>query len=819
MFNKALVMVIALFISLLISPFILQAQTPTRPIKLTHSKDALKLQPEKARPVIIPRFQTPPIIDGRLGEEVWKQAAVLKDFNQVQPGDNITPSQPSEVLLGYDTKSLYIAFRAQDDPAKVRATVAKRDAIFDDDYVGLYLDTFNDQRKAYALFFNPFGVQADGVLTEGRGEDYTVDIIMESKGIITEAGYTVEIAIPFKSLRYKPVREKLWGIHVRRVIKRFNNEIDSWMPISRDKSGLLNQAGHIAGLEDISTSRTLEIIPSLILSETGKRVRPLSPFDLNGTPGLINSSRFINEPVRLDPGLTAKLVITPTVTLDLAINPDFAQVEADELVLTVNERFPIFFPERRPFFLEGVDVFQTPLNALNTRAIVDPDVAVKMTGKLGRTAFGLMAASDNAPGNFIGDERLDPINLRFLDKNAYVGVVRLRRDVGKESSIGMIATTYNFIEDHNHLGGIDGRFRLDQQATLNFQIAGTTSRSLFFDPELGRHIYRTGNGLGYLWEYIREGRHFGLEMGGEGRSADYHARLGFTRRIDSNFKKFIVNYKSQPDPKRTLISWKVQNETFTRFNWDAHLQWWEECPRVGFNFSHQSFINANACRGYERFFEEEFGPKRTSSRQGAFFGADPERRGYYKSVEVEAGSTPNKKYSFYTDISYKMGAFDFDFGGGPRFPRISPAALFDSEAPLDPGPGNLLSANFVFTYQPTDALRASVNYTKSKLVRYDTDRTAFDSNIFALRTTYQFTRFTFARARIDYDTLDSRVLGQFLVGWTPSPGTSFYLGYNDDLNFNGFNPFSNVVLQQERGFHRNQRRFFIKVSYLLRHSI
>ena len=192
--------------------------------------------PEKGAPVRIARFDSAPKIDGRLDDDVWGRATILKDFHQIQPGDNIAPSKPAQVLLGYDSKHLYIGFRAADDPGKVRATVAKRDQIFDDDYFGFYLDTFNDRRRAYAVFFNPLGVQADGVFTEGNGEDYSVDIVMESKGVVTEEGYSVEIAIPFKSLRYEAGKGKLWNAHFFRRIKHFNGELDSWMPVSRDKS-------------------------------------------------------------------------------------------------------------------------------------------------------------------------------------------------------------------------------------------------------------------------------------------------------------------------------------------------------------------------------------------------------------------------------------------------------------------------------------------------------------------------------------------------------------------------------------------------------
>ncbi|MGB9180780.1 MAG: DUF5916 domain-containing protein, partial [Pyrinomonadaceae bacterium] len=450
---------------------------------VSSTRAAIILPPEKANPLRVPRFEQPPTVDGKLDDAVWKQAAVLKDFYQIQPGDNIAPSKLTEVMIGYDSRFLYIAYHAYDEPDKVRANVAKRDQIFDDDYVGLFFDTFNDSRKAYEMNFNPLGIQADGILTEGQGEDFSVDMVVDSKGILTEDGFTVEVAIPFKSLRYEAGKDKLWGVHFYRRIKRFNNELDMWMPISRDQSSWLTQAGHITGLEGISTERTLELIPSLTLSETGRRVASIPPGVLNNTRGLVDNGRFVNEPVHFDPGLTAKFGITPTVTLDLAINPDFAQVEADQTVITANQRFPIFFEEKRPFFLEGIDIFRTQISAVHTRAIVDPDVAVKLSGKRGKNTFGLLLASDNAPGNFTGDERLDPINQRFLDKNAYIGVLRLKHDVGKDSNIGFLATTYNFIEKRNQVAGFDGRFRINKTTTLDVQALGSTSRGCFFNSD------------------------------------------------------------------------------------------------------------------------------------------------------------------------------------------------------------------------------------------------------------------------------------------------------------------------------------------------
>ncbi|HKQ51494.1 MAG TPA: DUF5916 domain-containing protein, partial [Pyrinomonadaceae bacterium] len=640
---KRFLLLLALLLVAAYSPARAQtaAAASTEAAKATAAKPgAIILPPEKANPVRVVKFESAPVIDGKLDDEVWKQAVVLKDFYQVQPGDNIAPSKPTEVLLGYDAKFLYVAYRAFDEPDKVRATVAKRDDIFADDYVGLFFDTFNDQRKAYEMNFNPFGVQADGVLTEGSGEDFSVDLVVESKGMLSPDGYTVEVAIPFKSLRYEAGKDKLWGVHFYRRIKRFNNELSMWMPLSRDKTSWLAQAGHLTGLEGISTERTLEVIPSLTISETGKRVNSYGPVP-NGT---IEAGRMVNEPVKLDPGLTMKYGLTPTVTLDLALNPDFAQIEADQTVITANQRFPIFFEEKRPFFLEGIDIFRTPLQAVHTRAIIDPDVAVKLSGKRGKNSFGFMLASDNGPGNFVGDERLDPASLRFLDKNAYVGVLRLKRDVGADSNLGLMATTYNFIEQHNNLGGFDGRFRLDQQSTFTFQVLGTSTRSYFYNPDTNQDEYRTGNGFGYYYTLDKVGRHWMFRLNGQGRTRDYRADVGFTRRLNTNYDDLFIQYNSEPNPKGKIISYRVFNSIRTNFDWQGRTQLTEDEAQFMLRLQRQTFVGAGYVHGIERLMEEEFGPRRSLTQAGAFFGA-PERSTLQKSPYFFLETAPSKKYS------------------------------------------------------------------------------------------------------------------------------------------------------------------------------
>jgi len=815
------------------------------PKSATPPKKKVVVPPEKAKPLTVPRFDKPPVIDGKLDDEVWKQAAIFKDFYQIGPGDNVAPSRPTEAMIGYDSRTLYLAFHCFDEPDKVRATVAKRDQIFSEDNVRVFLDTFNDQRRAYVLGWNPLGVQADGIMTEGSGQDFSVDIVMESKGMITSDGWTLEVAIPFKSLRYEAGKGKLWGIHVWRNIDRFNDEIDSWVPISRDISSQLSQEGHITGLENISTERTLEIIPSVTVSETGKRVSALTVAQLAANPSALDPGRLLNQPLKFEIGATAKYSITPTVTLDLAVNPDFAQVEADQTVVTANQRFPIFFEEKRPFFLEGIDIFKTPIQAVHTRAIVDPDVAVKLSGKRGKNTFGILLASDNAPGNFTKEERQDattlPVIQRFLDKNAYIGILRLKRDVGKQSYIGLLMTSYNFIEKHNQLGGIDGRIQISQQKIFTFQVLGSISRRCFFEPARDEHrpgpsegcfvgydptpanptragstssFYEHGNGLAYRFSYNRDGRHFYYGANGNGQTQKYRADVGFTRRLNTNFEGGYLGYSSEQHPKATLINWNINDNFGVNFNWQGLSQNFYHEISGNLNFKHSTYLGAGLASGYERLFEEEFGLKRTATRSGAFFGS-PERSTNQHNPYVYGGTHPSQKYSFNFFIGYGWNTFDFDFGGGPKFIRVSPAGLADPAAPLDPGPGRSLDANFNFTYQPTKPLSMSVSYSQNNLRRNDTGLLAFQDNIYSFRSTYQFNRFTFARARIDYDTLSSAARAQFLFGYTPNPGTAFYAGYNDDLTRNGFNPFTG---QLEPGFRRNGRTFFIKMSYLIRKS-
>ena len=755
------------------------------------------IPPPHRGPITIPKFETSPAIDGKLDDDVWKSAAVFKDFIQIQPGDNIAASRETIAYVGYDAKYLYVGFHAYEDPHLLRATIAKRDDVFADDNVRITLDTFNDQRRAYVFFFNPFGIQADGI-TEGQsggggggqGPDLSVDVVMESKGLLLDDGYSVEVKIPFKSLRFANGKGQVWGFNVGRRIPQLNNENDSWVPIERGVS-TLRQLGKVTGFNDIKTDRTLEIVPSVTLSEAAERiVDPSQPL----------GSRLLNRPIKKDIGVSIKYQITPNVTLDAALNPDFAEVEADAPVVRANERFPIFFPEKRPFFLEGIDYFRTPLQVVNTRNIADPDLAFKLTGKTGRNTFGLLTAVDRFPNT---------------TTKAFIGVLRLKRDLGEQSNIGIIATTYHFgAQKHSNLAGADGKFQLDRQTAFDFQVIGSNSRRKFYNPDKNKSEYRQGNGFAYQANYDHTEKNTGYRISVSGRSRDYRADVGFTRRTNTHGISGGFRLGTEPNAKKTLIS--VSTRTGLGFNVDGQgrLQNANANFNIEGNFQKQFHLSAQTGYGIETIYEDEFGARRNALQNGAFYGVNFRTANQF-SIRTAAEKTFGKRLSIDGGIGMKTNALDLDFGASERYPRVSPAS-FLGITQLDPGNSFSFNYDIGINLQPTDPWSIDLKYVREKLKRNDTNLVAFDSNIFSLRSTYQFTRFVFARVRMDYETIDGTLNSQLLLGWSPSPGTAFYVGYNDNSNYRAYNQYRNRF---DDSFRQDGRRFFIRMSYLFRKSV
>lgn len=704
----------------------------------------------------VPFIEQAPAIDGVLEERAWVTALTLAGFVQTRPGDNVAASRDTTVLMTYDASALYVAIRAVDDPARVRATLAKRDEILADDHVRLFLDTYDDKRRAYVLAFNPLGIQQDGLWVEGVADpDYSFDVVMDSRGRVTPNGYEIEARIPFRSLRYAAGGSRKWGIHAQRYIKHLDDEEDSWRPLVRGRASFLEQAGSIAGFTHIASERSIELIPTVTTSRFGSR----------------RDGRFVDGSPSFEPSLTAKLNLSSSLVVDAAVNPDFAQVESDALVVTANQRFPIFFEEKRPFFLEGIDLLKTPLQIVDTRRVVDPDFAGKVTGKAGATSFAVLLARDAAS-----------------DTSADAAIVRLRRDVGSGSNVGVLGTLRRAAGRENLLASIDARFQVGEGTVLSFQGAGT-------------HVDNTG--FGYRLQGLRKSRHLTTTLTAEGRSPSYAADLGFTRQTDVNSLNLDTRYDSEPRPGGGLISWSLVHTGVVQGDWRGRMKYAYTYPGFELTFPKETKVVMRGYVDYLRVFSEELGQP---------FVGRSERSTVYQGFFATVDSTPTRTLSTSLMASWTWNIFDYDFGAGPRYPRVSPGALLDPAAPLDPGPGRSADFEASLQWKPTESFRTGLSFTKSHFTRNDTRRVAYDQNLFSLNLSRQFGPFGFCRIRADYDTLQSLVSGQIVAGWTPHPGTAVYVGYDDDLRRNGFDP---ATGRYEPGLVRTGRTLFVKLSYLI----
>ena len=419
------------------------------------------------RPVlIIPRVTRAPVIEDFLemkpNGEMKRQLAKVEDFIQQQPADGKPSSQRTEVYFGYDSRNLYAIFLCFDsEPQKIRARMTQRENIFGDDLVTVTLDTFHDQRRAYDFWANPFGVQMDDQWIEGQLFDTSFDMLWQSRGRLTEQGYVVLMAIPFESLRFPSTPEQTWGITFWRAIPRVN-EFSSWPHISTRIEGELNQAATLRGLRNLSSGRNVQLIPYGFL----RSFRALDTLD----PA---QPRFVSKTVDPYAGLDAKFVFKDSLVLDVALNPDFSQVESDQPQVTANQRFEVFFPEKRPFFLENARFFETPINLFFTRRIADPQFGIRLTGKKGPYTVAALLADDESPGQSVPvDDPLHGKRARFL-------ILRINRDLFKQSTLGLIYTEREFAGSSNRMGGLDGRLKWGKNWVASFQ--GVTSSTQFLD--------------------------------------------------------------------------------------------------------------------------------------------------------------------------------------------------------------------------------------------------------------------------------------------------------------------------------------------------
>ena len=463
-----------------------------------------------------PRTDTPPDIDGRLDDLAWRTAAAITEFTQQAPLEGAPATEDTEVYVTYDSEHVYFGFYVHyADPGIMRANRVDRDTAWQDDLITIYFDTFLDQQRAYDFDLNAYNVQGDGIVNTGGGRrspiptaDRSWDALFHSATNIVADGYVAEMAIPLKSLRYPqrgPGEPHRWGFQIVREIKGKNEENAVWAPMSRDVAGFHRQMGLMEGMTDFSTSRNLELLPTFTGIQFGS---------IDRSTGDWNNLRANPEG-----GLNVKYGLTSNLTADFTLNPDFSQIESDRPQIEVNQRFPLFYSELRPFFVEGAEIFDFPgpVTFVHTRTIVDPTWGAKLTGKAGRFAIGLLTAEDEAPGN-VGDVD-DPLHGQTAQN--FIG--RVKYDVYSESHVGAVFTDRSFMDSSSRLGGIDGSFRLSRSMSTNFRLIESRHRDLEGVDRSG-HIYDAS--------ISNTGRNLRWFAAAYELTPDFRTDVGFARRVD-----------------------------------------------------------------------------------------------------------------------------------------------------------------------------------------------------------------------------------------------------------------------------------------------
>jgi hypothetical protein len=743
-----------------------------------------------ARPSLrIPRVARPPRIEDFLssaqagglpasGSSVREMARVT-GFRQREPGDGTPASRETSAFLGYDDLNLYVIFVCKDEPQHVRAHLAKREELGSDDHVAVYLDTFHDQRRAYVFAANAHGIQLDAIHTEGQGLDTSFDTLWYSEGRITADGYVVWMAIPFKSLRFKSEDVQTWGIVMNRAILR-NNEISFWPYVTRREAGFANQFATLDGLEHISPGRNLQFIPYGIFT-SARFLDANAP----GGPAFDTKNEFRG-------GLDGKVVVRDAVTFDIALNPDFSQVESDEPQVTINQRFEVFFPEKRPFFIENAGYFGTPINLFFSRRIADPQFGLRFTGKAGRWSFGGIGIDDRqptaafpAPGASTGAD-CDPLD----DRRAAVGVARVQREFAAQSVIGVLYTQREHPTCSNRVASLDTRMKFGANWVFYGQYMHSFTRR--FDDS-----GRKGPAYWVALEYL--GRSFTSSTRFSDRSPDFRTHVGFVPRVDIRDAEQYLAYTWRPDGKR-LVSYG--GNVFSVINHDraGRLTDWFVQYEWSFEFKGQTILRAGGDEAYELF-------------QG--FG--------FRKHEGHVGFATQWLSWLGLDSSFRRRST----------PNFFPAAG------LQPFLGSGTDISFTLTTRPTPRFRFDQTYLYTRLgtregstpTGFQPGVAIFNNHLLRSKVNYQFTREFSLRAILDYNaTLPNenltafprtkRLTGDVLFTYLLHPGTALYVGYSDrtenqQVILTGVPPAP--TLQTTPGLAGSTgRQFFVKFNYLFR---
>ena len=713
----------------------------------------------------ITRVATPPRLDDFAGGNIPSGYTKITDFRQREPGDGTPVSQGTTAYIGYDDKNFYAVFVCRQAAGALRANMTKREAIMGDDVVGLLLDTYHDRRRAYVFLVNPLGIQMDGITTEGQDDDYSYDTLWHSDGRATPDGFVTWIAVPFKSLRFSGAEQQIWGFGLGRIIPQ-NNETSFWPVLTRQIQSFGSQLATLEGLERLSPGRNLQFIPYA----AGTTARYLD--EESGTYASKTEGRI---------GLDSKVVVKDAITVDLTLNPDFSQIESDEPQVTINQRYEVFFPEKRPFFIENAGMFVTPENLFFSRRVADPQVGARVTGKLGRWAVAGVAADDRAPG-----QQLDEADPQHGDR-AVDAVVRVQREFAGQSHLGVMATSSRFGSGSNTVVSLDARLALNRNWTFNGQAVMSDTREADSERRAGQDFKA---GISYSSRAVYYESYY------TDRSPDFAADLGYIPRVDMREAYTFGRYRWYPKDG-SLLSFGPSGEFLLNWDYDGRLQDWSVSPAFRFELPGSTEIQVAGSRSFELFEGLDFNKYRL--------------RTYVSSEWL-------RWLGFFA--SYRVGQ-DVNY--------------YPAEG-LAPFLGDSVQCDLGLTLRPTSRFRLEETYIYNRLRTDGTGTPAsiphaqdiFRLHLWRTKANVQFTRPLSLRAIVDYNTVqpdpalvsltrDKRVTADILLTYMLNPGTAVYVGYNDQYANVRVDPLLAPRLQPTASPTTSVgRQFFVKVSYLLR---
>jgi hypothetical protein len=708
-----------------------------------------QITPHPAGSDVAPRPQTVPLLTEGLHlsdfagmkprPELAGRLLHLEGFIQNSPSDGKPATQATEVWMGYTRSTLYVVFICHDQhPELIRGHLARRENILNDDRVVLLLDPFHDRRTGVQFVVNPSGVQADAAWSENNGSDYSYDQVWDSEGQVTKDGWMALMSIPFRSLRF-PSAGADWGVVFWRCLPR-NSETDYWPRVSQNVAGVLSQEGLLHGIEGVTGSHNIQIDPytlgqnERILNQTD----PTNPF-------------FSARRAEGTGGGELKAIVKDRVIIDATVNPDFSDVESDQPQFTVNQRYPVWFPELRPFFLENASYFSTPINLVYTRNIVHPEYGIRTTGKLGRVNMGLFAIDDREPGEAVAAG--DPL----YKKRAKVTVGRTSVDLGKGSSVGAIFADQEFGGGWNRIGGIDYKARIGNHWTnLGQWVESSTHGNL---DSVTPPTYAAGPAS--YFEVQRSGHAFNLDSVFQDFSANFQTQLGFIQTANIRNDQTYAGYKWFPKHSR-IQSFGVEtnqnvafdhmgNRVYHYSNFDPF--WLLPGNVVIAPIGGQNSDTAGPQDGYPMTANQNF----TENFGGLVFRGAP---------------TPQLVFNLQV---FRSGNVNWNPPAGQ-----SPFLM------------NQETVQAISTVQPIHQLTFDNTYLLDRDHAVKGGELVYEVQTMRTKVNYQFTRAISARMIVEYDStlanpqrtslLRTKQVGtQALFTWLPHPGTTIYIGYNNDL--------------------------------------